>query len=184
METLKRLLVESSVVYLSKDQILYRFGSQDNFIYFVLFGRLNLTVPGGGETLSHIRDGTSNADLPELAQQTNHALGRVSIGWSLGEEVLFERTSTNRRENCYSETESCLLGIDKSKLAMLQKELLDSGNTKDYFVLESTLKGNYLLKQNWKKDMIEGKATGGTVNLERIEGLTINNFNKANRLAK
>ena len=54
METLKQLLVESSVVYLSKDQILYRFGSQDNFIYFVLFGRLVLTVPGGQQTLHNM----------------------------------------------------------------------------------------------------------------------------------
>jgi len=54
METLKQLLVESSVVYLSKDQILYRFGSQYNFIYFVLFGRLVLTVPGGQQTLHNM----------------------------------------------------------------------------------------------------------------------------------
>jgi hypothetical protein len=66
---------------------------------------------------------------------------------------------------------------------MLQKELLDSGNTKDYFVLESTLKGNCLLKTNWKKDMIEGNSNEGMINLERIEGLTINNFNKGNKLA-
>jgi hypothetical protein len=44
-----------------------------------------------------------------------------------------------------------LLGINKSKLAMLQKELLQSGNTKDYYVLESVLKGNFLIKQGWKR---------------------------------
>ena len=40
IETLKRLLTESSVVYLQKEQILYKAGSQDNFVYFVLFGWL------------------------------------------------------------------------------------------------------------------------------------------------
>ena len=42
IETLKEFLIESSVVYLNKDQILYRSGYNDNFVYFVLFGRLIL----------------------------------------------------------------------------------------------------------------------------------------------
>ena len=45
IDTLKKMLVESSVVYLQKDQVLYRNGSQDNFIYFVLFGWLQLCIP-------------------------------------------------------------------------------------------------------------------------------------------
>jgi|DEB0MinimDraft_12_1074336.scaffolds.fasta_scaffold46925_1 hypothetical protein len=56
------------------------------------------------------------------------------------------------------------------------------GNHKDYFVLESVLKGNYLLKSNWKSDLKQGKHNEGRVNLEKIEGLTINNFNKNNYL--
>tara|TARA_B110000285_G_C15107023_1_gene608630 strand:+ start:1851 stop:2015 length:165 start_codon:yes stop_codon:yes gene_type:complete len=51
-------------------------------------------------------------------------------------------------------------------------------NTKDYYVLESTLKGNCLLKENWRKDMMEGKMEGDKMDLEKIAGLTINNFNK------
>ena len=48
-------------------------------------------------------------------------LGRVNIGWTIGEEVLFEFDKKNqiRQESCYSETESCLLGINKGKLAMM-----------------------------------------------------------------
>ena len=114
METLKQLLVESSVVYLSKDQILYRFGSQDNFIYFVLFGRLVLTVPGGQQTLENINNGVANADVTDFSSKENHTLGRVSIGWTLGEDVLFnDKKMGNRKENCFAETESCLLGISK-----------------------------------------------------------------------
>ena len=45
-------------------------------------------------------------------------------------------------------------------------------------MLESTLKGNCMLKENWRKDMAEGKGEAGTVDLNRIEGLTMNNFNK------
>ena len=74
-----------------------------------------------------------------------------------------------RRETCFAETESCLLGINKLKLATIQKELLDNGNSKDYFVLESLLKGNYLLKQQWKKEL----AHGVTPNGGGIEGVTV-----------
>lgn len=45
-----------------------------------------------------------------------------------------------------AETESCLIGINKAQLAIMQKGLLESGNEKDYFVIESILKGNFLIK--------------------------------------
>ena len=45
IETLKQLLLESSVIYLSVNQTLYRYGSQDNFVYVILFGKLLLQVP-------------------------------------------------------------------------------------------------------------------------------------------
>lgn len=55
--------------------------------------------------------------------------------------------------------DSCLLGIMKSKLAIIQKSLLDKGNQKDYFVVESVLKGNYLIKSNWRKELHEYYST-------------------------
>ena len=45
IDTLKTLLTDSSILYLSKDQVLYRQSSQDNFVYFVLFGKLALLLP-------------------------------------------------------------------------------------------------------------------------------------------
>ena len=45
IDTLKTLLLESSVIYLSVNQTLYRYGSQDNFVYIILFGKLLLQVP-------------------------------------------------------------------------------------------------------------------------------------------
>ena len=45
--------------------------------------------------------------------------------------------------------------------------------------MESTLKGNCLLKENWRSDMADGKMEGGEhYDLKRIENMTINNFNK------
>jgi len=55
-----------------------------------------------------------------------------------------------------AETESCLIGIDKSQLAVMQKNLLESGNDKDYFVIESILKGNFLVKDQWRREFHEG----------------------------
>lgn len=46
VETLKLLLLESSVIYLSVGQTLYRQGIQDSFVYIILFGKLLLQVSG------------------------------------------------------------------------------------------------------------------------------------------
>ena len=40
---------------------------------------------------------------------------------------------------------------------IIQKDLLENGNSKDYFIMESLLKGNNLLKQKWRKDVVSGK---------------------------
>ena len=52
--------------------------------------------------------------------------------------------------------------------------MLDSGNSKDYYVIESTLKGNNLIKKEWYKSMLDGniKADAGSLDLDGIEGLT------------
>lgn len=43
--TLKTLLADSSVIYLSPGQTLYKFGVQDAFVYIVIFGKLTLYAP-------------------------------------------------------------------------------------------------------------------------------------------
>ena len=50
-----------------------------------------------------------------------------------------------------AESESCLIAISKQKLAVLQKTLLDSNNWKDYYAMESFLKGNFLIKDEWRQ---------------------------------
>ena len=97
----------------------------------------------------------------QLSAQTQHLIGRVNIGWTLGEEILFDRNLQIRQEMAVAETESCLIGINKSQLAILQKNLLETGNDKDYFVIESILKGNFLVKDGWRKDFHEGRAHKG-----------------------
>lgn len=145
IDTLKNILSESSIIYLNKDQVLYRNGSQDNFVYFVLFGKLGLVLPS--------LDASADSQAPVGPNAVT--LGRVNIGWTVGEEVLFDRNLQIRQEICLASVDSCLLGIMKSKLAIIQKSLLDKGNQKDYFVVESVLKGNYLIKSGWRRDLHE-----------------------------
>ena len=83
-------------------------------------------------------------------------IGRVNIGWTIGEEILFDRNLQIRQEMAVAETESCLIGINKSQLAIMQKNLLESSNEKDYFVIESILKGNFLVKDQWRREFHEG----------------------------
>lgn len=55
----------------------------------------------------------------------------------------------------------------------MQKNLLQDGNTKDYYVFESVLKGNYLLKSDWRK----GVKSGNTGQGQPVPGLSVKNFN-------
>lgn len=115
-------------------------------VYFVLFGKLSLYLPMTGPPSMNDVGSEMSQGAPKIT------LGKVNIGWSLGEEILYDKNLQIRRETCIANSESCLLGIMKSKLAIIQKSLLDKDNQKDYFVLESVLKGNYLIKSGWRKE--------------------------------
>lgn len=77
-------------------------------------------------------------------------IGRAQLGSTLGEEILFDINLQVRREEALSERDSCLIGISKNKLFLLQKTLLDDDNQKDYYAIESALRGNFLLKDGWR----------------------------------
>jgi hypothetical protein len=143
-------------------------------VYFVLFGKLALLLPTGTAQASQ----ETSSQLGSSSLNNQVTLGRVNIGWTVGEEVLFDKNLQIRQEICVATVDSCLLGILKSKLAIIQKSLLDKGNQKDYFSVESVLKGNYLIKTNWRKEMHEyytpqgGQAIGtaGTVKSRSTPG--------------
>ena len=110
--------------------------------------------------------GNNETDVDNVTQQSHslksqNLIGRVNIGWTLGEEILFDRNLQIRQEMAITETESCLIGINKSQLAILQKGLLEVGNEKDYFVIESILKGNFLVKDQWRREFHEGMHSKG-----------------------
>eukprot|EP00347_Sterkiella_histriomuscorum_P016988 403351089 len=193
IDTLKNLLTDSSIIYLAQDQVLYKSGSQDTLVYFVLFGRLNLLVPPvkGLNDEIQSRDDYQNNQISGAQSDntqglsTQVSLGKANIGWTVGEEVLFDKNMQIRQESCIALVESCLLGIQKSKLAIIQKALLDKGNQKDYFVIESVLKGNFLIKNNWRKDMqeyysnsIKSRSTPGQSQLGQDDMQNIHNNNR------
>lgn len=57
---------------------------------------------------------TEGDNITQLSQTTQHLIGRVNIGWTLGEEILFDRNLQIRQEMAVAETESCLIGINKA----------------------------------------------------------------------
>ena len=123
---------------------MYRYGASDSFVYIILFGTLLLQVPSDPhrEQTSYTKD----EQRTTLSNQTQHLIGRVNVGWTVGEEILFDRNLQIRAEMAVAESEACLIGINKAQLAIMQKNLLEAGNEKDYFVIESILKGNFLIK--------------------------------------
>lgn len=135
IDDVQRLLAASNVLYLQQGQILYRKNVEDPFVYIILFGTLRLADVVNEEELA-----------------TRHIFGKVNIGWTLGEEILFDRTRQTRAEMVFAEDDCCLLGIEREKLGSVQKEMLAEGRTSEYFVLESTLKGNFIIKEQWRQE--------------------------------
>lgn len=87
-----------------------------------------------------------------------------------------------------AETESCLIGINKAQLAIMQKNLLESGNEKDYFVIESILKGNFLVKDQWRREfhesMVHSKGHRSESSLSNISQTNIQVLEPAKRVAR
>lgn len=138
IDTLKGILEDSQVVYLEPLQHLYKVGAHDTKVYFVLFGRILLKT----------------AD--------NCLLGRraINLGWTLGEEILFDSAQQTRQESVLAYTQSCLLGIPCDQLSALQQKLLEQGDQRDYFILESLLKGNFLVKDEWRRQHAASQNKG------------------------
>lgn len=60
-----------------------------------------------------------------------------------------------RQETAIANTEACLVGITKEKLSDLQQQLLKKGEEAEYFVIESVMKGNFLVKDEWRREHAE-----------------------------
>lgn len=137
MDTVKTILNFSSIVYLNEGQTLYAPGFNDTFFYIILFGKLNLF-----NVESKI----------QIGQQ-------LTIGWTVGEEILFKPEKDEhgqltakqiRREICKAAVESCVLGIDRKNLIQIKKTMYDKNREDEFTKFEIVLRGNHLVKKDWK----------------------------------
>ena len=124
------------IIYLNKGQTLYSPGFNDSYFYVVLFGKCRIMRPG------------LNPKVMEPVGQ------ELNLGWTIGEEILFKAhdgKKMSRRETCKSLCDSCVLGIDRKGLAEAKKSLLSRGMADEFNKIEIVLRGNHMVKQNWKQ---------------------------------
>lgn len=55
-----------------------------------------------------------------------------------------------RRHVCKAIGEGCVLGMERRQLNQLKRILTENGQLDEFTKLETVLRGNYLIKQNWK----------------------------------
>ena len=79
---------------------MYKAGQNDQLVYIILFGKLIVKSE------------------PQQNEESV-TIGRINLGWTVGEEILFDRTMQIRKENVVAETDSCLVAISKQNLAIL-----------------------------------------------------------------
>lgn len=48
-----------------------------------------------------------------------------------------------------------MIGISKQKLSDIQQALLAKGQQHEYFTIESIMKGNFLIKDEWRREHTE-----------------------------
>ena len=73
----------------------------------------------------------------------------MSIGWTLGEEILFKALDGKkpaRRDSCKAVTDSCVLGIERRNLTQIKKCLFEKGLQDEFNKIEIVLRGNHVVK--------------------------------------
>ena len=80
----------------------------------------------------------------------------MNIGWTVGEEILFKvpkidkKPGSKRKDICKAVKESCVLAIDKKGLNQIKRSLLERGQQDEFSKIEIVLRGNHLIKKDWK----------------------------------
>ena len=72
----------------------------------------------------------------------------------MGEEILFKGENENgriqRTDICKATTEACVLGIEKKNLQKIKQTLQERGQHEEFMKLEIVLRGNHLVKKDWR----------------------------------
>lgn len=98
---------------------------RDNKVYFILYGELT------------------------LHQKLKGKLGSVTEEHSLGEECIFDKKYTKRQETAYVESEKAgILELTTASLMTLKEILYECGFKKDFLMIETILRRNFVIKKN------------------------------------
>ena len=84
---------------------------------------------------------------PHRLDQMYDRLGRYSIGTFIGEEWIFFRKYTDRKETCVAREPSCVLELSTNAYETIIEALFESGMGKDVSMLETQLKRSYNIKK-------------------------------------
>ena len=106
-----------------------------NNIYFVLHGELEYRHPVNEERFGD----------------------RVTIGFSVGEEILFEKPALKSRIECVAAvTNSCLIQLDATEFTNMAKRASDGGGStafrEDKEILWDLCRQFYFMKSLWRND--------------------------------
>ena len=122
----RRIMQEGMILFLEKNQLLYRLGKEEFCFYIIVFGSVVLAY----------RDA-------EVLQ--------VSVGGIVGEETLFEEDYETRREDCYAGEEAAVLEITNHSFARIRDDLKEYAKEDLVFFHNILVKNyNYKIKHKGK----------------------------------
>lgn len=91
----------SSIVFLKRNQILYKEEDEEKTLFIILYGRVGLCSRRVG------------------------ALGKAFLGWTVGEESYVDKTFLCRIENCYADAETAMIELEYEKIKELQEAMIN-----------------------------------------------------------
>ena len=121
----RRLMQEGMILFLSRNQLLYRQGKAEFCFYIIVFGTF------------------------VLAYKDAEVL-RVSVGGIVGEETLFEDEYETRREDCYADDEAAVLEVTNHSFARIREDLKEYAK-EDLVFFHNVLVKNYNYKLKHKE---------------------------------
>ena len=83
--------------------------------------------------------------------QIADVIGHVRTGDALGEEGIFEREGTPRRDSAIAEEDTYVIEIIRSSFDTIETELAAKGNGLDFLTLKNALKKQWVQKRSWRQ---------------------------------
>ena len=82
--------------------------------------------------------------------QVADVIGHAKLGDALGEEGVFEREGTPRRDSAIAEEDTYVFEIIKGSFDAIESELGAKGQGLDFVTLKNALKKQWVQKRSWR----------------------------------